>query len=153
MPFDGKDFPGVSMEIAILDDMRRTLAKPRNWCKGKLYSRTWYATHSFCLLGALNRADHGDYNHIGGGTNVSTEATLSVRRRLCALIPQANISDFNDCVTTKHSDVLDLIDRAIISFVSVTSPHDFHGSTITNAPFNAVLAAADQKSSKTLSLA
>lgn len=92
------------------------------------------------------------------------------------------VSHFNDDRRTKKADVLALFDRGIqraetllairranhptrwerltdrlraLFARPIPSPvlHDFHGSTMTNAPFSAVLTAADQNSSKTLSLA
>lgn len=110
MPFDGEIAP-PSKEVALLGDMRRTLANPWNWCKNSLYRHAGW-NEQFCLMGALNKADHGHFKNIP----LYPRATCLVSSRLSALTPHKDSVEFNNDRTTKHQDILDLIDRAKASF-------------------------------------
>lgn len=93
----------------LLKRARKILAKPERWTKGT-YARDRYGepvslfysvAESFCLLGALERADTDN------GTMY-----LAGRDFLNAFLG-GNAHTFNDRRTTEHRDILGLLDGAI----------------------------------------
>lgn len=127
MPFDdtGKlpaeistDF---SHEIQILDFMELVLRRPKTWNKGGLFRRRgfWRKQHSYCLLGTLNIADHGDPNWayiVDDVVKFTNDASGVIYVRMTEFVPQRALDEFNDAPTTTHADILDLIARTRKSF-------------------------------------
>lgn len=119
MPFDNTSFVESPVkhaeEIAILDRMAEILATPERWCKGcKGYRDAAGNYTSFCLIGALHVAHLGvdalsEEDPWDGTTN---EIFAALLRATGGVIP----ARYNDCLTTTHPDVLDLIARTKASF-------------------------------------
>jgi hypothetical protein len=166
--------------LAILREARARIAEPGGWCQGVLHNGRGSTCVMGAILDARHR--HRLYD-AGGTAQLAGEALVPVLHdaRRWAYPDQTfgwQVSNFNDHPGTMKADVVSLFDRGIeraermLALRRVLHPtrwerfsdrlraffgrpalHDFHGSTMTNAPLSAVLAAADQNSSKTLSLA
>lgn len=156
MPFDGKDFPKHPIEarLAVLREARKGVASAGGWRQNG-----WGFVGHHCAMGWLKLAMGVEMHSPTDAAVVgfTFETLMPVLSRQPGQVylgdPVQQVIAFNDYHGTMQQDVVALFDRAIMRLEAHRLFHDFHGSTITNAPFNAVLAAADQKSSKTLSLA
>jgi len=124
MPLDGTP---TKTEIDILNEMKVTLSSPKSWCKHKLSTyktRFFFTTTQYCLLGALNLADHGS-SYWGMGQkeqSLETIAASNVHKALCQAIPNPSVFDtvacFNNAKSTTHKDILDLLDKVRNEFVA-----------------------------------
>lgn len=85
----------------ILDEVKRQLASPQDWCSG--HFRKGYAK---CLYAALLEAEH----HL----KASPYDTCTAYSRLISLLPDKMIvSQWNDAKGRTHADVLTLLQKAI----------------------------------------
>jgi hypothetical protein len=133
MPLDTSNFKETtvdsrSAEVVILDKITEVLAKPSKWCKHALSQGD-----NFCLIGALNVADHGHWDHVvrndGRTLDFSQPAAKNVLKQLnyalgqsSAQLSRVHVANFNNDAATTHADVLDLIARTRASFVTDLSP-------------------------------
>lgn len=95
------------MELNLLKDIRSILEKPENWCKGSNFKKdgatckTYKEANQFSLYGAFLKANtEGSYGYPSNDTY-----------KLFGLGEWA--SDWNNKPYRMHSDVLELIDKAI----------------------------------------
>jgi len=151
MPVDGKELDYdqdlLKRDLSTLRRARAGVSVPGGWTQGQFRSGDRRCAMAWLSDGA-------------GHPALIETARLAERSLLPVLAPAyrqdagwLDIALFNDHHRTTQEDVVALFDRAIMRLEAHRLFHDFHGSTMTNAPLSAVLTAADQNSSKTRSLA
>lgn len=111
MPFDNP--------AAVLDDMINRLPTPDVWCRYTMYEAS--NPPRFCIVGALNMADHGDaFSAVAGYGDVckfSTKAAWQASQALWEHLPPkekyfpnlSGVCNFNNDPTVSHEDVMALI--------------------------------------------
>lgn len=126
MPFDGKSFaPDVianpKTEIGKVLSLARRYIE-RGWCKGMLARNAQGSScnphadeaDSFCLYGAVTRSAG-----VLAGEDIHSSARL-YGAAICELTDLDATPDWNDHDLCTKADVLDVIDRAILSAESVS---------------------------------
>lgn len=99
----------------LLVNAKTIIDTPEKWCKGILHDGT---TGAFCSLGAVLEATREYY--INGEFAFRDALLIRMEYYMERALNQMGwrypvISSFNDLVTTSHSDVMEMFDKAIIA--------------------------------------
>ena len=101
-----------------LQDTKNLIDTPDKWCKLQSHNVTtkwlFFKHHAYCLSGALGVVSFN--NHDSESVLAYRNAYNFVEQSIRELYPDkhiTNIVSFNDATSTQHSQVMDVLDRAI----------------------------------------